>query len=102
MERFVVKPRRPEVVYAARFRRGYPLDDVREVARKHDGDAAVVLVPALDVVVVRSLKVPDHHPSYDDYTIVQNGHWLVYAEAFDLLYETSDQAFGREHEKGSW
>src|SRR5688500_17623895 len=94
---FVGRPREPGISYAAQYVSGGPFGDLLEVARKVDHDAALAEVPALGVLLVRYLNVPDDHPARTDYVVVPDNHYLVYSEPFHLIYESDPNTFAREH-----
>lgn len=97
--RYSSKPRcNPGLVYAARYEApGRPLDELLEVARMKDSDAALGECAELGVVVVRYLDVPDDHPARLRYEVVPEGHYLVYSDDYHLLYSDDARSFEREH-----
>lgn len=93
------RPRPERVSYAAQYRKGEPLNDLREVVAKYDRGGDVAEQAALGVLVVRYLNVPDNHPARVEYEVVPDGHFLAYSETFDLLYVDDAQNFAREHKE---
>lgn len=83
---------------AAAYTPGQPLDELIAVAREADPDASVVEVPEWGVALVRHLEVPDNHPMYVDYDVIEPGGVLVWSERAYVLYVTSAQDFEREFE----
>jgi hypothetical protein len=79
------------VIHAARYDgTRESVDAISEVARKSGKEAVAVAVPEMDVVVVRYLEVPDHHPSSLEYTVVERGKWLAFSEDSYSVYSTDD------------
>jgi hypothetical protein len=100
MKRYKTKPRGGKTLYAARYVAGLETtpDEVLAVAKKVDPSAAVGEVASMKALVVRYLFYPGDGPGKTEYEVVPDGCYLVFSEAFDLLYVSTQQEFEQELE----
>lgn len=94
---YIEREHKPGKFRAARYIAGQPTDDLLAVARRMDPDAEITEVTRWNVLLVKSTRIPDDHPSYTDWEVVENGHWLVFSEQTYGIYAMSDEAFTREY-----
>ena len=78
--------------FAACYQPGQPLGDLTAVARMADprAELAEVAFPSRTVLVVRWLRIPDDHPSRNEYEVIEAGKYLAYSPGNDHLYETGE------------
>jgi hypothetical protein len=96
MTSYIKRPKaaEPDKAFAAEYRFGEPLDELREVARHEFAD--MVEVPEWRVLLVRREVIPDHSPSYISYDVVREGQMLIWSERSYSLYVDDRDDFESE------